>query len=146
MILKLDTTSDLQNGPWNRRQLLAFLKKITPFLTTDLTLTINHVENDVIQDINKRFRHMDKATNILSFNYDTSDTLISGELILAMDVLKKEAIELGITLTQHYAHLLVHGILHLYGYDHECDEDAEIMEAMEVKWLTSLGFDSPQLY
>ncbi len=92
--------------------------------------------------LNKRFRGRDYATNVLTFVYDEGRPL-SGDIALCAPVVAREAREQGKPLAAHYAHLLVHGMLHLQGHDHVDPDAARIMEAREVKLLRTLGFDDP---
>jgi len=91
------------------------------------------------RELNARFRKRRKATNVLSFPYGSG----SGDVILCHPVIAREARAQGKTLAAHYAHLVVHGILHLRGYDHEKKRDALRMERREVRILRRLGFPDP---
>ena len=89
--------------------------------------------------LNSKFRKKQKATNVLSFPYGSG----SGDVVLCHPVIAREARAQGKTVAAHYAHLVVHGILHLRGYDHEKKRDARRMEAREVRLLRRLGFPDP---
>ena len=89
--------------------------------------------------MNARFRKKQKATNVLSFPYGKG----SGDVVLCHPVIAREARAQGKPLAAHYAHLVVHGILHLRGYDHEKKRDALRMERREVRILRRLGFPDP---
>jgi len=89
--------------------------------------------------LNNKYRRKNKATNVLSFPYGKG----RGDIVLCHPVIAREARAQGKTLAAHYAHLVVHGILHLRGYDHEKKRDAERMEAREVRLLRRLGFADP---
>ena len=98
--------------------------------------------------LNLRWRGLDKPTNVLSFpaprpagRGGIQTTL--GDIALAYETLAREAEELGVPLADHYRHLLAHGFLHLIGYDHETDAEAERMEALETRILTRLGLGDP---
>lgn len=95
--------------------------------------------------LNRDFRGRDYATNVLTFVYDgqPADAPICGDIALCVPVVVREAQAQGKTLAAHFAHLLVHGMLHLQGFDHETPIDAEIMEAREVEILARLGFADP---
>lgn len=102
------------------------------------------------QELNRDYRGKDYPTNVLSFPYDAppipleeGETEYLGDLAICLPVMEREAAEQGKTLTQHWAHLLIHGLLHLQGYDHITDEEAEEMEALETQILGSLGFPDP---
>jgi probable rRNA maturation factor len=79
---------------------------------------------------------------VLTFDY-TQEPLVTADLVLCAPVVAKEAKEQGKTLQEHYAHLIVHGTLHAQGWDHELDEDAQVMELRETEIMTRLGFKNP---
>ena len=106
-------------------------------------ITVRIVDADEGQALNRDYRGKDYATNVLSFPYDT-DPIVCGDLVICAPVVEREAREQGKPLHAHYAHLVVHGLLHLQGYDHETGEqDAIEMESRERIVLQSLGFDDP---
>ena len=92
--------------------------------------------------LNLDYRSENHATNVITFDYERAPT-VSADLVLCAPVVAQEARELGITLTAHYAHLLVHGALHAQGFDHLKRKDARVMEAREVAILAALGFANP---
>jgi probable rRNA maturation factor len=92
--------------------------------------------------LNKQFRGRDYATNVLTFVYDERPRL-SGDIALCAPVIAREARDQGKPLDAHYAHLLVHGMLHLQGHDHVDAAEAKLMEAREVALLRALGFGDP---
>jgi probable rRNA maturation factor len=94
------------------------------------------------ESLNRRFRRKHHATNVLTFGYDEDDRL-AGDIVLCAPVIAREARTQQKTLEAHYAHLTVHGLLHLQGYDHEHPREARIMEAKEVAILRRLGFSNP---
>lgn len=130
----------------------AYIKDITPgIIDTILTLLERPISNELsialvddkeIQFLNKKFRGKNKATNVLSFP-SNGPAPILGEIILSYETLKKEAEELLIPFKHHLIHMLVHGFLHLQGFDHQTDEDAAIMEKLEVRVLLDLNIDNP---
>ena len=106
-------------------------------------ITLRFVDADEGCALNRDYRGKDTPTNVLSFVYDDGPR-IQGDLVLCAPVIAREAEEQGKPLTAHYAHLVVHGVLHLRGYDHERGEvDARQMEDKERTILASLGFDDP---
>ena len=105
-------------------------------------LSIALVNDKEIQFLNKKFRDKNKATNVLSFP-SNGPAPILGEIILSYETLKKEAEELLIPFKHHLIHMLVHGFLHLQGFDHQTDEDAATMEKLEVQVLSDLNIDNP---
>lgn len=92
--------------------------------------------------LNHDFRGKDQATNVLTFDY-SDDPVVLADLVLCAPLVKSEALEQGITLESHYAHLLVHGTLHAQGFDHAKDARAKVMEARETAVLARLGFADP---
>ncbi len=99
-----------------------------------------------MQLANKRWRDADYATNVLSFPADLPAELgfqHLGDILVCAEVVESESIAQGKTLDAHWAHMVVHGMLHLQGYDHENDEDCEVMEGLEIEILASLGFADP---
>ena len=107
-------------------------------------ITIRLVEDEEGQALNKEYRGKDYATNVLSFPYDT-EPLVSGDLVICPGVVAREAKEQNKPLMAHYAHLVVHGMLHLQGWDHENDDDAQAMEKEETEILAALGYPDPYL-
>jgi probable rRNA maturation factor len=106
------------------------------------TVTVRFVEAIEGRALNAEFRGKDYATNVLTFVYD-DDSPRAGDIVLCAPVVRKEASEQGITLAAHYAHLVVHGMLHLQGFDHERAADAAAMEARETAILARLGIADP---
>jgi probable rRNA maturation factor len=111
-------------------------------LSAPAEITVRIVDAEEGQALNRDFRQRDYATNVLTFDY-TQEPVVTADLVLCAPVVEKEAAEQGITLEAHYAHLLVHGTLHAQGYDHENDDDAREMEALETELLAGLGFADP---
>ncbi|MDD3763284.1 MAG: rRNA maturation RNase YbeY [Nevskiales bacterium] len=103
-------------------------------------LTIRIVDEDESRELNHGYRGKDKPTNVLSFD---GEGPILGDLVICAPVVAREAAEQRKTARAHWAHMVVHGCLHLQGYDHEQDSDATRMEAREIKILSSLGFANP---
>ena len=112
-------------------------------LQTDGEITVRIVDAEEGRALNRDYRHKDHATNVLTFDYAQAPQVMA-DLVLCAPVVAKEALENGKTLQAHYAHLLVHGVLHAQGWDHETSEqDALAMEAQETRILSDLGFDDP---
>jgi probable rRNA maturation factor len=93
--------------------------------------------------LNTRYRGETRATNVLSFPYGRSRRMVQGDVVLCAPVIVREARAQGKTLESHYAHMTVHALLHLQGYDHGRRRDAERMEALEKKLLAKLGYPDP---
>lgn len=115
---------------------------ISAALGTDAEITVRFVGEAESKALNLEFRGKDYATNVLSFPY-TEEPLIVGDLVVCWPVVQREAKEQGKTLEAHAAHMIVHGALHLQGWDHENDDDAEEMESVEREILAALGYPDP---
>ncbi len=104
-------------------------------------------DDAALRALNARWRGIDKPTNVLSFPAASGgalgDPTTLGDIALAYETLQREAEDLGVPLADHYRHLLAHGFLHLIGYDHETDAEAERMEALETRILERLGAADP---
>jgi probable rRNA maturation factor len=105
-------------------------------------LTVRFVDAQEGRALNAQYRGKDYATNVLTFPYARKPVL-AGDLALCVPVVLREAAEQGKTAGAHFAHLVVHGMLHLQGYDHETGAEARIMEQMERDILASLGYPDP---
>ncbi|AKP74643.2 Endoribonuclease YbeY [Piscirickettsia salmonis] len=109
-------------------------------------LCVRIVEKDEIHALNATYRHKDQPTNVLSFPAELPKELKSpllGDIVICKAVVEQEAIEQDKLLEAHWAHMLVHGVLHLLGFDHIDDEDADVMEALEIDILSQLGYANP---
>lgn len=114
-------------------------------------LAIRIVDADEGRALNRHYRGKDYATNVLSFPADTSDITLPegvrlpllGDIVLCAPVVAREAAEQGKAVKAHYAHLTVHGVLHLLGWDHQNDVEAQAMEQLEREILAGLGIDDP---
>ena len=114
-------------------------------LQSDAEITVRIVDAEEGQTLNRDYRQKDYATNVLTFDYAQAP-MVMADLVLCAPVVAEEATAQGKTLTDHYAHLLVHGALHAQGYDHETgEEDAQEMEGLEVRILAGLGIANPYL-
>lgn len=116
-----------------------------PPMGEDLTVVVLLTDDETVRDLNARFRGKDSATNVLSFPaHDTAQGHL-GDICLAYGVCAREAVEQGKTLAAHLQHLVAHGVLHLVGYDHEDEAEAEVMEDLERQILAGLGLADPYL-
>ncbi|AMB85144.1 rRNA maturation factor [Pseudomonas agarici] len=117
--------------------------------SADSELTIRLVDEAEGRELNHTWRQKDYATNVLSFPADVPDELLDipllGDLVICVPVVAREAAEQGKALDAHWAHLVIHGCLHLLGYDHIDDAQAEEMEALERELLAELGHPDPYI-
>jgi len=115
-----------------------------------LELSIAFADDATVRDLNRDYRGQDKPTNVLSFESgDEADIpgepLMLGDVVLARETCAREAVEAEKTFADHLTHLVIHGVLHLLGYDHEVEAEAEEMEALEIAILADMGIDNPYL-
>jgi probable rRNA maturation factor len=132
-------------------------KKSLPRVDKELALTIRVVGAAESRRLNRTWRNKDKPTNVLSFpaaplspgtngeppRFPAKEFSELGDLAICAPVVAREAREQGKSLQAHWAHMVVHGVLHLLGYDHETNRDAEVMEARETKILAQFGYHDP---
>ena len=116
---------------------------LQPFISLEQTIRV--VSEAESQTLNRQFRGKDKATNVLSFPSDDDylDYDCLGDLVICLAVVESEALLQGKDCDAHWAHMVVHGMLHLQGFDHQIDDEAEEMERLEIKILSTLGYTSP---
>ena len=117
-------------------------------LLQDCELSIVLSNDEQVRTLNKTWREIDKPTNVLSFPAEDLEIgeipgLLLGDIVLAIETIAKEANDFEITFNHHLTHLVIHGFLHIFGYDHIEDKDAEIMEALEITCLGRLGIENP---
>ncbi len=144
-------TLDLQNACSNENipSLVQFQQWLNASLLPkydNTELTIRLVEINESQQLNAQYRHKNKPTNVLSFPFEIPTGIelnLLGDLVICADIVESEAKEQNKALEAHWAHMVVHGCLHLLGYDHINDNDAEQMETLEIDILTKLGFNNP---
>lgn len=114
-------------------------------------VTIRIVDAEESQTLNRDYRNIDKPTNVLSFEFEQPPGLVDlgealpylGDLVICAEIVEQEAKQQNKTLVEHWAHMIVHGTLHLQGFDHIDDDDAEEMEALEVEIMQGLDFADP---
>ena len=120
-----------------------FRRWVRAALQQDAEIALRIVDAEEGRALNAAYRGKDYATNVLTF--PLHDDPLMGDIVLCAPVVEKEAAEQGKSLEAHYAHLTVHGVLHLMGHDHENDADATEMEALETHIVTKLGYPDPYL-
>lgn len=108
-------------------------------------VSVSLANDTFVHKLNLEYRNMDKSTNVLSFPMPFVDVPMRpmGDIVLALETVEKEAKEQNKTLEAHFSHLLIHGALHLSGYDHISDKQAEEMEALEIQKMVELGYKNP---
>jgi len=112
----------------------------------DSEVTIRIVDVAESADLNQQYRGKNGPTNVLSFPFEAPAGItlpLAGDLVIAADVVRNEAGAQSKALEAHWAHLVVHGVLHLQGYDHIDENDAEVMEGLEIRLLDQLGYANP---
>ena len=114
--------------------------------TQEFELTIRLVNSDESQQLNHQYRKKDKPTNVLSFPFEVPKGIelnLLGDLVICSSIVEQEANSQNKALFDHWAHMVVHGCLHLLGYDHINDTDADEMETLEIKILGQLSISNP---
>ena len=140
LILNIQYVSDCTSLPLQAQ----FRKWAKAALRIDTEVTIRIVDEQEGCQLNNMYRGKDYPTNVLTFPMAEEPHLM-GDIVLCAPVVEAEAKAQNKSLEAHYAHLTVHGILHLHGYDHEIDAQAELMEGLETAIVTKLGYASPYL-
>lgn len=150
--LEISTASDLWRGlprarALARETLAACLAESGFGVGAGSGVSLRLTDDAEVRRLNARWRGIDKPTNVLSFpaapKERSSDATMLGDIALAYETLAREAQESGASLADHYRHLVAHGFLHLIGYDHQMDEEAERMEELETRVLARLGVANP---
>ena len=120
---------------------------VTPF-QPESEVTIRLVDETESHELNLTYRGKDKPTNVLSFPFEAPPGMelpLLGDLVICRQVVEQEAVEQGKSPEAHWAHMVVHGTLHLLGYDHIDDDEAEEMEALETEIMLALGYPDPYI-
>ncbi|MBU1691384.1 MAG: rRNA maturation RNase YbeY [Gammaproteobacteria bacterium] len=124
-----------------------FRRWVKAALRQDAEIALRIVDEEEGRALNRDYRGKDYATNVLTFVYDDefpgAQLPLAGDIVLCAPVVAREAVQQEKPVEAHYAHLTVHGVLHLQGYDHESDEQAQQMEALEIQIVTKLGYSDP---
>jgi probable rRNA maturation factor len=119
-----------------------------PAAAEDPELTIRIVDEEEMRQLNQTYRQKTGATNVLSFPFEAPAHIplnLLGDIVICASVVKQEAHAQNKSLDSHWAHMVVHGVLHLLGYDHITDDEADTMESLEINVLESVGFSNPYL-
>jgi probable rRNA maturation factor len=129
-------------------QLKQWATKVLQSKSPDVEMTIRVVDIEEMTALNTHYRHKTGPTNVLSFPLDmpadmTDETPLLGDIVICAAIVNQEALEQNKSSSAHWAHMVVHGTLHLLGYDHENRADADAMESLEITILKRLGFSNP---
>lgn len=127
----------------------AWASKAIEASETSAEVCIRLVSSDESKALNSTYRKKNKPTNVLSFPYDDDhndeEFPLLGDIAICAEIVAQEAKDQNKPLTAHWAHMTIHGILHLLGHDHQNNEEAEAMEALEIQILEALDFDNPYI-
>ncbi|TRN26994.1 rRNA maturation RNase YbeY [Vibrio furnissii] len=146
--LDLQLAAASKDGLPTREQFATWLQTaIVPF-QPQAEVTIRIVDEPESHQLNLEYRGKDKSTNVLSFPFEAPPGIemdLLGDLVICRQVVEREAVEQNKPLLAHWAHMVVHGSLHLLGYDHIEDDEAEEMESLETEIMQTMGFEDPYL-
>ncbi|MBN3255659.1 rRNA maturation RNase YbeY [Pectobacterium brasiliense] len=148
VILDLQIASEQVQGLPEEKDFQRWLEGVLPQFQEVSEVTIRIVDEAESRDLNNTYRGKDKPTNVLSFPFEAPPEVelpLLGDLIICRQVVEREAAEQEKTVEEHWAHMVVHGSLHLLGYDHIEDSEAEEMEALETEIMQSMGYADPYL-
>ncbi|WP_225087325.1 rRNA maturation RNase YbeY [Pectobacterium colocasium] len=148
VILDLQIASEQEQGLPEEKDFQRWLEGVLPQFQEVSEVTIRIVDESESRDLNNTYRGKDKPTNVLSFPFEAPPEVelpLLGDLIICRQVVEQEAAEQEKTVEEHWAHMVVHGSLHLLGYDHIEDSEAEEMEALETEIMQSMGYADPYL-
>ncbi|MUI54099.1 rRNA maturation RNase YbeY [Aliivibrio fischeri] len=146
--LDLQIACENEKGLPSEKDLMTWLNAVIPQFQPQAELTIRIVDEKESHELNHEYRGKDKPTNVLSFPFEAPPGLelnLLGDLIICRQVVEEEAIEQNKPLLAHWAHMVVHGSLHLLGYDHIEDDEAEEMESLETELMQGMGFEDPYI-
>ncbi|MCG9638663.1 MULTISPECIES: rRNA maturation RNase YbeY [Vibrio] len=150
MSIELDLQIAVENeqGLPTEQDIQLWLDKTIPQFQENAELTVRIVDTEESHQLNHEYRGKDKPTNVLSFPFEAPPGIeldLLGDLIICRQVVEKEAEEQNKPLLAHWAHMVVHGSLHLLGYDHIEDDEAEEMESLETEIMQAMGFEDPYI-
>lgn len=150
MSIELDLQIAVENeqGLPTEQDIQLWLDKTIPQFQENAELTVRIVDTEESHQLNHDYRGKDKPTNVLSFPFEVPPGMeldLLGDLIICRQVVEKEAEEQNKPLLAHWAHMVVHGSLHLLGYDHIEDDEAEEMESLETEIMQAMGFEDPYI-
>ena len=148
MIIDLQIACEQESGLPTAEQIEQWATAAVQPQSDEVEMTVRIVDEAESHALNLNYRGKDRPTNVLSFPFECPDEVelpLLGDLVICRQVVEREAQEQDKPLMAHWAHMVVHGSLHLLGYDHIEDDEAEEMESLETQIMTGLGFADPYL-
>ena len=148
MIIDLQIACEQETGLPTAEQIEQWATVAVQPQTDEVEMTVRIVDEAESHALNLNYRGKDRPTNVLSFPFECPDEVelpLLGDLVICRQVVEREAQEQDKPVMAHWAHMVVHGSLHLLGYDHIEDDEAEKMESLETQIMTGLGFADPYL-
>ena len=148
MIIDLQMACEQETGLPTAEQIEQWATAAVKPQSDEVEMTVRIVDEAESHALNLNYRGKDRPTNVLSFPFECPDEVelpLLGDLVICRQVVEREAQEQDKPLMAHWAHMVVHGSLHLLGYDHIEDDEAEEMESLETQIMTGLGFADPYL-
>ena len=148
MIIDLQIACEQESGLPTAEQIEQWATAAVQPQSDEVEMTVRIVDEPESHELNLNYRGKDRPTNVLSFPFECPDEVelpLLGDLVICRQVVEREAQEQDKPLMAHWAHMVVHGSLHLLGYDHIEDDEAEEMESLETQIMTGLGFADPYL-
>ncbi len=148
VILDLQIATASEEGLPQEADFQRWLEAVLPQFQPESEVTIRLVDEAESHELNMTYRGKDKPTNVLSFPFEAPPGIelpLLGDLIICRQVVEQEAVEQQKALLAHWAHMVVHGSLHLLGYDHIEDDEAEEMESLETEIMLALGYPDPYI-
>ena len=148
MIIELQIACEQETGLPTVEQIEQWATAAVQPQSDEVEMTVRIVDEAESHELNLNYRGKDRPTNVLSFPFECPDEVelpLLGDLVICRQVVEREAQEQDKPVMAHWAHMVVHGSLHLLGYDHIEDDEAEEMESLETQIMTGLGFADPYL-
>ena len=148
MIIDLQIACEQETGLPTAEEIEQWATAAVQPQSDEVEMTVRIVDEAESHELNLNYRGKDRPTNVLSFPFECPDEVelpLLGDLVICRQVVEREAQEQDKPLMAHWAHMVVHGSLHLLGYDHFEDDEAEEMESLETQIMTGLGFADPYL-
>jgi len=148
MIIDLQIACEQETGLPTAEQIEQWATAAVQPQSDEVEMTVRIVDEAESHELNLNYRGKDRPTNVLSFPFECPDEVelpLLGDLVICRQVVEREAQEQDKPVMAHWAHMVVHGSLHLLGYDHIKDDEAEEMESLETQIMTGLGFADPYL-